>query len=211
MADPILHIQDSYYFEVPKLLYPYEYTRRQQFPDVWISLDPEYQEWEAERLYKELHTADASLPSKDKTLEDWHHWVQADHANFAKPLKEFLTEKYQDYVAKFKEWKAAEEEAAKGDKEAVKKARELKFEVYVADLKTEHVADGDYLPFVSWRDAHPKEYERALLTARNIEEWKDDQDVSEWSDAKIHAYDAHLSGKILIPQPFGTLRNMYEK
>jgi len=46
MADPVLHIKDSYYFEVPKLLYPYELKDRRQFPDVWISLDPEYQDWE---------------------------------------------------------------------------------------------------------------------------------------------------------------------
>ena len=32
MADPVLHIKDSYYFEVPKLLYPYDYRSRQQFP-----------------------------------------------------------------------------------------------------------------------------------------------------------------------------------
>jgi F-type H+-transporting ATPase subunit a len=211
MADPILHIQDSYYFEVPKLLYPYEYTRRQQFPDVWISLDPEYQEWEAERLYKELKTANAGLPSNDKTLEDWHHWVHADHANFGKPLKEFLNEKYQGCVAKAKDWQAAEVEAAKGDKEAVEKAKKLTFDDYVAHLKAEHVADEDYLPFVSWRDTHGNEYEQAVLTARNIEEWKEDEHVSDWSDAKIRAYDAHLSGKIVIPQPFGTLRNLYER
>src|SRR5206468_9877689 len=94
MADPVLHIKDSYYFEVPKLLYPYEYTRRQQFPDVWISLDPEYQEWEAERLYKELHTLNDELPSQDKVLGDWHQWTHADHENFAKPLQEILHEKY---------------------------------------------------------------------------------------------------------------------
>src|SRR5205807_4986129 len=27
----------------------------------------------------------------------------------------------------------------------------------------------------------------------------------------IHAYNAHLSGKILIPQPLATLRNLYER
>ncbi|MCA9141729.1 MAG: F0F1 ATP synthase subunit A [Planctomycetales bacterium] len=32
-----------------------------------------------------------------------------------------------------------------------------------------------------------------------------------WSPETIHAYNKHLSGKILIPQPFGELRNFYEK
>src|SRR5262245_866857 len=105
MADPILHIKDSYYFEVPKVLYPYENRSRRQFPDVWISLDPEFQDWEAERLYGELAQRDAGLPPKDETIGDWHHWVHADHANFAKPLKVFLEEKYQAQVAKFNGWK----------------------------------------------------------------------------------------------------------
>src|SRR5438105_3494687 len=105
MADPILHIQDSYYFEVPKLLYPYEYTGRKQFPEVWISLDEEFQGWEAERLYKELHVLEAGLPSRETTLGDWRHWVHADHANFAKPLKEFLNEQYNASAAKFQAWK----------------------------------------------------------------------------------------------------------
>jgi F-type H+-transporting ATPase subunit a len=34
--------------------------------------------------------------------------------------------------------------------------------------------------------------------------------VAEWSPEKIAAYNRHLSGKILIPQPFGKLRNLYE-
>ena len=31
-----------------------------------------------------------------------------------------------------------------------------------------------------------------------------------WSAEKIEAYNQHLSGKILIPQPFGELRNLYQ-
>src|SRR5688572_10726402 len=112
MADPVLHIKDSYYFEVPKLLYPYAYQKRQEFPDVWISLDPEFQEWEAERLYDELQTLGAGLPVRSKTLGDWHHWTHADHANFAKPLKEFLNEKYEAQVKQFNAWKAAEAKKA---------------------------------------------------------------------------------------------------
>src|SRR3954469_21305546 len=112
MADPILHIKDSYYFEVPKLLYPYDYRSRRQFPDVWVSLDPEYQAWEGERLYDELARRDAALPGKETTLHDWQHWVHADHSNFAKPLEEFLQEKYETSYKKFQDWKAVELQAA---------------------------------------------------------------------------------------------------
>src|SRR5204862_8037022 len=117
MADPVLHIKDSYYFEVPKLLYPYEYRTAAQFPTVWISLDPKFQDWEADRLLAKLTAIDAGLPSNKQVRDDWHHWVHADHANFAKLLKVFLEEKYQAHVAKFKDWKAAELQAANEKKD----------------------------------------------------------------------------------------------
>jgi F-type H+-transporting ATPase subunit a len=219
MADPVLHIKDSYYFEVPKLLYPYEYTQRQQFPDVWISLDPEFQDWEAERVYKELHALNAELPPQDKTLGDWHHWAHADHANFAKPLKEFLNEKYQAQVAKFKAWRVAQIEAATKEKnqEKIEQAKKLDFDQYVEHLQGAHTVDQDYLPFLHWRHAHEQEFQRATHSQSvkawksELQAWREDKSVTDWSDAKIHAYNAHLSGKILIPQPFGTLRNLYER
>ena len=67
MADPVLHIKDSYYFEVPKVLYPYDYQKRQQFPDVWVSLDPEFQDWEVRAaLSRAADRSDAGLPAKDR-------------------------------------------------------------------------------------------------------------------------------------------------
>jgi F-type H+-transporting ATPase subunit a len=37
-----------------------------------------------------------------------------------------------------------------------------------------------------------------------------DASAPAWSNDKIEAYNHHLSGKILIPQPFGELRNLHE-
>src|SRR3954447_25856734 len=153
MADPILHIKDSYYFEVPKLVYPYDYRSRRQFPDVWVSLDPEYQDWEADRLCNELARRDASLPSKEKTLEDWHHWVHADHANFAKPLTGFLEEKYVGYYQKFEAWKASELAAARQDKsKSVEDAKRLGFDDYLKTFETNGPPDKDYFDFLRWID-----------------------------------------------------------
>jgi len=209
MADPVLHIKDSYYFEVPKLLYPYDYTRRQQFPDVWISLDPEFQQWDAERLYKALQVRDAHLPPQDKTLGDWHHWTHANHANFAKPLKEFLGEKYQAAVAEYKAKVAVEANVAKAKGEEPSK---LTFDQYVEELEAGHDADHDYLPFLKWRHTHTDAFEQAQgKTKENIAEWKNNEHVADWGKEKISAYNKHLSGKILIPQPMATLRNLYER
>jgi F-type H+-transporting ATPase subunit a len=209
MANPVLHIKDSYYFEVPKLLYPYAYTSRTQFPEVWISLDPEYQDWDAERLLKTLHAIHADLPPAEKVTEDWHHWTHADHANFAKPLKRYLEEKYQGHVTKFKSQLAAESQTsqAKGEK-----APELDFNRYLEQLAAAHDGDQDYIPFLRWRHSNATAFEEAQGKAKaNITEWKADKDITEWSKQKIADYNKHLSGKILIPQPMATLANLYEK
>ena len=49
-----------------------------------------------------------------------------------------------------------------------------------------------------------------------VRAYKADTSSHDWSQQKIdghsklEAYNKHLSGKILIPQPFGELRNYYE-
>lgn len=213
MADPVLHIKDSYYFEVPKVLYPYEYKSRKQFPDVWVSLDPEYQEWEFARLYADLQGLGTGLPPKNEAQHDWEHWVHADHANFAKPFDVFLEEKYQAHVAAFNTWKQARvQEAQKKNDGSDVEANRLLFGDYVNHLQSEHTADAPYLDFLKWRHTSAKSFEQAKAEASNVEEWKHtDTSVAEWSDVKLKAYNNHLSGKILIPQPFATLRNLYEK
>jgi F-type H+-transporting ATPase subunit a len=209
MADPVLHIKDSFYFEVPKVLYPYEYTSRKQFDDTWISLDPEYQDWEAKRLYMSLKARNADLPPQEKAIDDWHHFVHADHKNFAKPLKEFLEEKYQSHVTRFKAQLAAEKQSRAKAPEG-EKTSELDFEKYLEQRVAAHDADAGYVPFLKWRHAKANEFAAAKQEARNIREWKEDDHIAEWAPEKIKAYNGHLSGKILIPQPLATLRNLYE-
>jgi len=211
MASPILHIQDSYYFEVPKLLYAYDYQKRQQFPKEWIALDPEYQQWEAERLHSALQDRDAKLPAKDVVLHDWQHFVHADHANFGKPLKEFLSEKYGGHLQKFGLWSEARKRVATEKKEPEVDPSALTFEEYLKQAEEAHSPDQAYLPFLLWHHADTKKLQAAAKEARNVEAWKADEHVAEWDKTKIDAYNAHLSGKILIPQPFATLRNLYEK
>jgi F-type H+-transporting ATPase subunit a len=43
-----------------------------------------------------------------------------------------------------------------------------------------------------------------------VNAYRKDKNVAEWSAEKIAKYNEHLSGKILIPQPFGRLRNLHE-
>jgi len=218
MADPVLHIKDSYYFEVPKVLYPYDYKSARQFPLVWVSLDPEFQSWEFDRLYQKLTVLDAGLPSKADALHDWHHWVHADHANFAKPFDVFLDEKYLAHVAKFNDWKAGElRVAAKKNDGSIEAARRLEFSDYLELPQATGSPDAAYLKFLEWRHGHEASFVEAKNFAGDkqaIQDWKDavsKEQVADWSKEKIAAYNKNLSGKILIPQPFATLRNLYEK
>src|SRR6476620_9212584 len=97
MANPVLHIKDSYYFEVPKVLYPSNFQKQDQFPQVWISLDPDFQEWEFDRLFDRLTKVrmdrnELGLHNKEGYRESWHGWRESDPANHGKPFDVFVEE-----------------------------------------------------------------------------------------------------------------------
>ncbi|MCI0361195.1 MAG: F0F1 ATP synthase subunit A [Planctomycetaceae bacterium] len=220
MADPILHIKDSYYFEVPKVLAPANYKHLADLPVVWVKLDPVFQEWEFKELYPKLTKLGMNLPPEAQCHHDWQHWVHTDHANFAKPLDQFLQEKYEARQAEFKTWKA----------NRVKEARATKDETRI--MLAEQTPIDDFL-----RDQYSTDPYRYFLMARSapgfdatwnhvrektgsnaaVAEYQKNHNASPGWDvtnekvkAKFEAYNNHLAGKILIPQPFGTLRNLYE-
>jgi F-type H+-transporting ATPase subunit a len=158
MASPLLHIKDSYYFEVPKRLWPVHFRDKSEFPDVWVRLDPQFQEWEAQRLYDAYLDFTTEPVPRETLLSGWHEW-QHEPGNHGKPFDRFL-----------------------------------------AEYLTEH-GDAGFLGGAGW--------ERAKQGAGDIDAFHADRSV-EWSDETIAAYNGHLSGKILIPQPFAELRNLYE-
>lgn len=218
MASAILHIKDSYYFEVPKFLSPANYRLRSDFPDVWVRLDPDYQNWEFERLYAALGKVfpTAPIPDKQELRDAWHHWQHADHANFAKPFDQFLHEKHLANVSRFEAWKQAELTKAKqgNDQEAVAAAKQATFSDFVAAEKEAGKVSGDqylwYSQAVLQESGKAENWREAVAKADDVAAYKRDPNVAEWSPEKIQAYNHHLSGKIVIPQPFGKLRNLYE-
>jgi F-type H+-transporting ATPase subunit a len=109
MASPVLHIKDAYYFEVPRPLWPANYQRMPEFPDVWIRLDPEFQDWQGERLHTRL-SAIAEMPSWPELQETYRKWREKP-GNFAKPLHRMLEE---DQAANdwFASWLARENSAS---------------------------------------------------------------------------------------------------
>lgn len=185
MASDLLHIKDSYYFEVPKALWRSARSEREEFPDHYVRLDPDFQDWEAERLYETLAGREpfAGIPPKEALLEAYQQW-RVEPENFAKPFDRYLEE------APGQEWFQ----------------KPLALGAYAEQLPDETDAQ--------WQERS----DLAQRMRRNWEVWQEQaEDVetynaeeSAWSPEKIEEYNGYLDGKIMIPQPFGTLKNNYE-
>jgi len=168
MASSILHIKDAYYFEVPKALWDAEYAGIKPassedgstlFPQWLVKLDQSYLDWQAKKLLQETASLDIDLPNS--VMDDYHHWLHADHANSGKPLAKYIES---------------------------------------SGLISENLEDPTWA--TAWTNAQE---------AGSVEAFLVDPATKEWSQAKIDGYNKALSGKILVPQPFGELKNLYEK
>jgi F-type H+-transporting ATPase subunit a len=220
MADPILHIKDSYFFELPKVLAPANYKHLKDLPEVWVKLDPAYQQWEFEQLYHELTNLGMNLPPEPQCHHDWQHWVHADHVNFAKPFDQFLQEKYEARQAEFKSWKAKRINEARASKDETR--IKLAEQTPIDDFLRDEYGDDPYRFFLMARSTpgfeanwHASRHKTGSYAA--IRDYQEKHNTTpEWDvsndkvKAKFDAYNFHLSGKLLIPQPFGELRNLHE-
>lgn len=203
MSNPILHIKDSYYFEVPTALWKVANTDKAQFPDVWIKNDDQFQSWEFDRVYGGLSASSpAGLPDKGALKHDWEHWQHegSDHANFAKPIDIYLEEQAAKIKTDADAWIALPENKGK------------KYDDYLA---TDAAKASPGYWFASWIEKSEAKTTWAKVKSnagdkKAINDFRDDKSIT-WSGDKIAAYNNHLSGKIVLePQPFGSLRNLYE-
>ncbi|PQO42934.1 F0F1 ATP synthase subunit A [Blastopirellula marina] len=160
MANPILHIKDSFYFEVPTWLAPSHRESLQDFPTIWIRLDPEFQMWEAKQVHAKLAELNKDVPSETDFIHEWEHW-QHEPGNHGKPVRRYLQE--------------------------------------LAEEKN----DADQ-PANPWAESWPEAQQTVTVSQYR-------ETAKPWSPKKIEAYNEVLSGKIIIPQPFGQLRNLYQK
>ena len=167
MANPVLHIKDGYYFEVPKMLWRSRNDSKSDFPDWWVRLDDDFQHIEAGKIYDKLAVKDpfgtmGGEQQKKQMIADYEHWKHsgADHANAGKP-----------------------------------------FDLY---LQSEQVEIFQFIDGPQWMTL--RDDVRGEIA---IDNYKTSQ--PDWSSHKIDEYNHHLHGKILIPQPFGEIKNLHEK
>lgn len=214
MASSILHIKDSYYFEVPRFLYQSKRETIHEFPEVWIRNDPQYQQWEAHELAHKLEEhienynarqenrkqPTVEVPDGHQLIHHWEHWQHEDHMNAGRPFDVYLEREFGDFQEAFQAWTQTTTSADKSvisffkDEEASESFHEVAF-------LTAYFNDPGAQFQKAWNEAKSEV---------SVETYLEDPTVA-WTQEKIEAYNARLHGKILIPQPFGELRNLYER
>jgi len=202
MSDIILHIKDAYYFEVPKMLWRSNREAAGEFPDWLVRLDTDYQKFEAKTLINGLAEMEVPQPTL-ATLEDqWQTWSHAGkgHKHAGWPLDAFLDETNSQLVARATKW------AAKNHPEAADPVKS-----YLAERGGDepyawfHDAISTESGVAKWQELKTQIDSEEFISKYNAEEAS-----AKWSQEKLSFYNSSLDGKVLIPQPFATLKNAYE-
>jgi F-type H+-transporting ATPase subunit a len=153
--------------------------------------------------------------------------VESDHANDGKPFDVFVEETLDSQVAAWKNWQKARlaEAVAAKDASSAEQTTSTDFGSFISNSSLGvEVSHPELIPFTRWlhevkaQSKHslaPNEWDLLKKEAGDVREYRkafERNEVKEWSKEKRDAYNYHLSGKILIPQPFGAeLRNLHEK
>jgi len=198
MASDILHIKDGYYFEVPRFLWRSNRQKASDFPDWLVRLDPDFQHWQAEQLVGQLREAGVSEGSLGGLVEAWQEWQHSNHKNEGWPLHAYLEKIVSDTKAKAGKWVSKNAPGASDPLKAYLAAHpqvdQPWFFEFVGSPEGQKAWDGikANLAQASVVDAYEKEH------------------GEDWGQEKIASYNKSLDGKVMIPQPFGTLRNAYQ-
>ncbi len=197
MADPILHIKDTYYFEVPKALWRSNRPEISDYPRFWIRNDSEYQDWEAANLFKELDEITTGTPSEAEVISAWHDWQHegSNHKNYAKPIDVFLDQKNAELRKEWERWKKAPPGNEDGGFREFLRETDQEFAWFASEMDS---------------DKFQKAWTRIKNQTGNNDAVDEYAFEHKWKPEKIEDYNSLLHGKIIIPQPFGELRNLYQ-
>ncbi|MEQ1829043.1 MAG: F0F1 ATP synthase subunit A [Pirellula sp.] len=199
MSDLLLHIKDSYYFELPKVFWKSNVTEVRKFPSWLIRIDDSYQNWEADYLLSQLPVVGATVHDLTGLKDSWLQW-QHEKGNYARPLDEFVDQKVVDLKARAIKW------AKRNAKEAQEPVQ-----AYLASTDNAEPYRWAYT-MLSKPEAAQKwaNLKASVNTPDYLGKYVYQSGEANWSADKIAKYNKALDGKVLIPQPLGTLRNAYE-
>ena len=198
-SDPILHIKDSYYFDVPRKLYRASYDSPQQIADQvgeWaVRNDADYQSWEADQFIDKLSKLVADKDALSHAKQAWLDWQHADPRRHGRPFDQYVEDSVAALRVTSKEWAANMQPAPNDPAQAYL----AEFPNPQLDWMLKLESDGQ-----DWREI------RQGMDQREVLDTYIKSPRGHWSEAKIDEYNHHLSGKVFIPQPFATLKNAYE-
>lgn len=199
MASDILHIKDSYYFDVPKTFWRSSKEKPSDFPEWFIRLDGDFQQWQAANLVTKLGALGAPADALKSLEHDWLEWQHQGHSSHGWPLWAYLEAEQTKLHNKAKAWAG--------------KLKEMPRDPVVA-----YLAENNGEPFAwfhnsmqdpTFRDGW-NQWKSEQLGAGTINAYLETPGA-QWPAEKIADYNRALDGKIMIPQIFGgTLRNAYE-
>ncbi len=203
MASDILHIKDGYYFEVPRVLYPAHYTKTEEFRDSvghwFVRNDDDYQDWEAEHIIAGLTKIGIDGAHTENITEKWHDWKHSNEMRHGRPLDRYINDQIAILEAKAATWSKTQTEQAPVPLQAYIASNPEVADAWMATLVLDPVKSKAWKALQRDMDAH-KLVDDYIATERG-----------KWSKDKIESYNNYLSGKVFIPQPFGEIRNAYER
>ncbi len=205
MASDLLHIKDSYYFDVPRMLWRARYESSKDLAEGvghwYVRLDPDYQDWEADRFIAKLATISPDIGKNAGVLKhDWLHWQHADHTRHGRPFDQYVEDEYAAIMGRAQVW-AKRNAPEASDPVSAYLAENLSAEpaAWVVELHRSPEQLTRWQAERSVMDSGEVLMQDYIASARG-----------KWSQQKISDYNRSLSGKVFIPQPFGSLRNAYE-
>jgi F-type H+-transporting ATPase subunit a len=197
MSNLLLHIKDAYYFEVPKVLWKSNRKSAADFPDWIVRNDSDFQSQEATSVINSLREIGVDVSNGLKS--QWEAW-QHQSNNFGRPIDVYLEMEADAIAARAAKWAKKNAPSSENPLKAYLASQQSDEPLgWFAELRQDP-------KFKSQWDAIKTEHNSAQYVSQYVE-----GGGSKWSTAKIQEYNDALSGKVLIPQPFGgKLRNAYE-
>ncbi len=202
MASDLLHIKDSYYFDVPKALWAAKYDSAESIADnigPWaIRNDADYQDWEADLAIEKLRAIVDNPDALDGAKDAWKHWQHEDELHHNRPFDQYVIDAVAEFKVRASRW-AKTQDPAPGDAAIA----------YLAELDDEQL---DWMVKLQNDEGQLREFNRlrSELDERETLDGYLGSPRADWPESKLRDFNYHLSGKAFIPQPFATLRNAYE-